>query len=79
MSTATLVLPCPILQGHERPISTAIEDQKNKAHSQQKREFKIAHFPVCYKETAARFELSGARLPQNRRPFLCSKRGCVGS
>ena len=31
------------------------------------------------KETAARFELSGARLPQNRHPFLCSKRVCVDS
>ena len=31
-----------------------------------RRRFYFPHFPVCCKETAARFELSGARLPQNR-------------
>ena len=44
-----------------------------------RRRFYFPHLPVSWKETAARFELSGARLPQNRRPFLSSKRGCVGS
>ena len=44
----------------------------------QKRDFEFVHFPVSYKETAAGFELSGARLPQNRRRFLGGKRGCAG-
>jgi len=32
-----------------------------------RRRFYFPHLPVCCKETASRFELSGARLPQNRR------------
>ena len=31
-----------------------------------RRRFYFPHLPVSWKETAARFELSGARLPQNR-------------
>ena len=44
----------------------------------QKRDFEFAHFPVCAEKTGARSELSGARLPQNRRRFLRGKRVCVG-
>ncbi len=38
----------------------------------------FADFPVSWEETDAGIELSGARLPQNRCPFLSRKRGCGG-
>jgi len=44
----------------------------------QKRDFEFAHFPVCSEKTDAGFELSGARLPQNRPQIFPSKRGCAG-
>ena len=59
----------PPLVGSHRFMRTSIK---------QKRDFEFAHFPVSAQKTAAGFELSGARLPQNRRRFLRGKRGCVG-
>ena len=39
----------------------------------------FSYFPVSCPKTDAGFELSGARLPQNRRPLLGRKPGSGGS
>ena len=45
---------------------------------QTKTRFRVRSLPGFLEKTAAGFELSGARLPQNRRRFLGRKRGCAG-
>ena len=53
--------------------------ENNNKQQAAERDLECADFPVCYQKTAVRFELSGARLPQNRPLFLGNKRGCVCS
>ena len=59
-------------------VKWAIAIEKKNTATAKRRVFYFADFPVSWEETDAGIELSGARLPQNRRPFLSRKRGCGG-
>ena len=60
-------------------VKWAIAIEKKNTATAKRRVFYFAYFPVSCPKTDAGFELSGARLPQNRRPLLGRKRGCGGS
>ena len=57
-------------------VKWAIAIEKKNTATAKRRVFYFAYFPVSCPKTDAGFELSGARLPQNRRPLLGRKRGC---
>ena len=54
-------------------VKWAIAIEKKNTATAKRRVFYFAYFPVSCPKTDAGFELSGARLPQNRRPLLGRK------
>ena len=60
-------------------VKWAIAIEKKNTATAKRRVFYFAYFPVSCPKTDAGFELSGARLPQNRRPLQGSKPGSGGS
>ena len=60
-------------------VKWAIAIEKKNTATAKRRVFYFAYFPVSCPKTDAGFELSGARLPQNRRPLLGRKPGSGGS
>ena len=60
-------------------VKWAIAIGKKNTATAKRRVFYFEYFPVSCPKTDAGFELSGARLPPNRRPLLGRKRGCGGS
>ena len=63
---------CPLSNGR-------LPSKRRTPQLPESRVFYFADFPVSWEETDAGIELSGARLPPNRRPFLPRKRGSGGS
>ena len=59
-------------------VKWAIAIEKKNTATAKRRVFYFAYFPVSCPKTDAGFELSGARLPQNRRPLLGRKPGSGG-
>ena len=59
-------------------VKWAIAMEKKNTATAKRRVFYFAYFPVSCPKTDAGFELSGARLPPNRRPLLGRKPGSGG-